>query len=187
MMNSLPAAQLLTFEDARHAQASEGWLVLGDLQEAKDELDQVSPKGQQHPFVMEVRWRLNSAARNWEACLEISEALVKMNPGESQHWILLAYAKRRSSAGGLEAAHEVLINSQKTFPDEPLIAFNLACYNAQLGKLDTARDWLNSALSLGKAINSGFEKELKAMSLEDPDLEPLRESRKQAHKSGKVT
>jgi tetratricopeptide (TPR) repeat protein len=182
MMNSVPKAQILSFDDVRHAQASEGWLVLGDLQEARGELDQVSSKGKQHPFVLEVCWRLNAAEKNWEACLEISEALVRSNPGESQHWILLAYAKRRSPAGGLEAAHEVLIRSQKTFPDEPLIAFNLACYNAQLGKLETAQGWLNSALCLGKAINAGFEKELKAMSLEDPDLEPLRGYRNQANR-----
>jgi len=168
----------LTFEDARHAQASEGWLVLGDLKEATTELDQISSEGQKNPFVLEVRWRIHSVARNWDACLQISEALIESNPGEAQHWILLAYAKRRSSMGGLEAAHEVLLNSQKKFPDEPLIAFNLACYNAQLGKLKTARDWLNSALCLGNAINPSFEKELRAMSLEDPDLKPLRDAQK---------
>jgi len=174
---------MLTFEDARHAQASEGWLVLGDLNEATAELVQISPEGQKHPLVLEVRWRIHSVAKNWDACLQISERLVELNPGESQHWILLAYAKRRSRAGGLEAAHEVLLNSQINFPDEPLIAFNLACYNAQLGKLETARGWLNSAFSLGKAISAGFEKELRAMSLEDPDLRPLQDARKQMGKS----
>jgi len=183
MMKSSPAPQILTFEDGRHAQASEGWLVLGDLDEATAELDQISREGQKHPFVLEVRWRIHSVAKNWDACLNISEALIELNPADSQHWILLAYAKRRSTTGGLEAAHEVLLNSQKSFPDEPLIAFNLACYNAQLGKLDTARDWLNSALSLSKAINPSFERELRAMSLEDPDLKPLRDARKQMNKS----
>jgi len=77
MINS-PPPQVLTFEDARHAQASEGWLVLGDLNEAHAELDQISPEGQKHPFALEVRWRIHSVAKNWDACLKISEALIEL-------------------------------------------------------------------------------------------------------------
>jgi hypothetical protein len=49
-----------------------------------------------------------------------------------------------------------------------LIAYNLACYECQLGHLPQARDLLRTAFKLGNPAV------LKVMSLQDPDLEPLR-------------
>jgi len=48
-----------------------------------------------------------------------------------------------------------------------MIAFNLACYACQLGRLEEAREWLRKAMDLGD------EKEIKTRALDDPDLEPL--------------
>ena len=48
-----------------------------------------------------------------------------------------------------------------------MIAFNLACYACQLGRLEEAHAWLR------KAMDFGDEKEIKLRALDDPDLEPL--------------
>src|SRR2546425_128141 len=55
----------------------------------------------------------------------------------------------------------------RRFPSQPMIAFNLACYACQLGRLEEAREWLRKAMDLGD------EKEIKTRALDDPDLEPL--------------
>lgn len=47
------------------------------------------------------------------------------------------------------------------------IRYNLACYCAQLERLNEARQWLKQAFDIGDA------KKLKLMALDDPDLEPL--------------
>jgi len=48
-----------------------------------------------------------------------------------------------------------------------LIAYNLACYQTQLGDLEEAWRWL------GYAMDKADTKEIKLKALDDPDLEPL--------------
>ena len=66
-----------------------------------------------------------------------------------------------------EEAWNALLPVATSFPSDPTIPYNLACYAAQLGRLPEARDWLAQAFRLGNA------KELKLRALEDPDLAPL--------------
>jgi hypothetical protein len=51
------------------------------------------------------------------------------------------------------------------------IPYNLACYAAQMKRLDGARDWWGKALAIAKTTG-GFD-EIRLMALDDPDLEPL--------------
>ena len=61
----------------------------------------------------------------------------------------------------------MLLPAVELFPKLWLVPYNLACYCAQLGRLQEARQWLKKAFKLGDA------KEVKLMALDDPDLEPL--------------
>ena len=69
--------------------------------------------------------------------------------------------------GSVKAAWDALLPAADKFPSQPMIAFNLACYACQLGRLEEAGEWLR------KAIDLGDEKEIKTRALDDPDLEPL--------------
>jgi TPR repeat protein len=60
-----------------------------------------------------------------------------------------------------------LIQAQKSFPKEAIIAYNLACYDCQLGDLDAAKAWLDKACTLGDVHK------IKLMALQDPDLKLL--------------
>ena len=93
--------------------------------------------------------------------------IVKLKPGEPQSWIALAYATRRKEGGGLAAAREILTQAQSCFPREPVIAYNLACYECQLGNQQAALEWLH------KACASGSAGKIRSMALDDRDLEPL--------------
>ena len=62
-------------------------------------------------------------------------------------------------------AWNILLAAMVRFPKEAAISFNLACYAAQMGDLDDARDCLRHAV----ASDEG----LKQKALEDPDLAPL--------------
>jgi len=48
-----------------------------------------------------------------------------------------------------------------------MIQYNLACYCAQLGQLDTAQEYLGKSYELGDA------KQIKLIALDDEDLKPL--------------
>ena len=67
-------------------------------------------------------------------------------------------------------AKVVLDEAAKLFPGDSMIQYNLACYCAQLGQLDAAKEYLDKSYELGDA------KQIKRMALDDEDLKPLWES-----------
>jgi len=154
--------------DSHYLSAAIGWLGLGNWHEAREELEQIAPGLRAHPDVLAVRYEIYSKAGKWDLAAEIARALVEIKPHEPQSWISHAYATRRMPGGGIPVAKEILSKAQPLFPKEPLIAFNLACYECQLGNLTAARKWLEAAFNLGDA------KQVKLMALGDPDLAPLR-------------
>jgi hypothetical protein len=154
--------------ETHYVSAAAGWLGLGNWQEAAEELKRVSPASFSHPDVLAVRYEILAKAGHWQSASDIAITWTKKAPGERGAWIAQAYAARRKPGGGISPARAILAAARLRFPDEPLIAYNLACYECQLGNLAEARTMLKEAFSLGDASH------LKKMSLEDPDLTPLR-------------
>ena len=66
-----------------------------------------------------------------------------------------------------EEARDNLLRVVDKFPEDPIMRYNLACYECQLGRLEQAKNWLQ------KAYESGDPKKIRSMALEDPDLKPL--------------
>jgi predicted Zn-dependent protease len=153
--------------DSHHLSAAIGWLELGDVAEAGEELEKIVPPFRSHPAVLVVRYDLHAAAGKWDTAAEIAAALTRLEPDEPGVWISLAYAIRRKAGGGIAPARAILIRARQTFPKEPIIAYNLACYDCQLGDLNAARLWLEKACMLGDV------RKIKKMARQDPDMEPL--------------
>jgi Flp pilus assembly protein TadD len=153
--------------DSFHLSAAIGWLGLGNWQEANEELEKIVPALASHPDVLWVRLEIYSKAEKWDKAAEIACALVQSRPTEPQFWIAHAYATRRMPGGGIPQAKEILRKARGLFPKEFLIAYNLACYECQLGNLEAARQCLQTASELGNP------KKVKQMALADPDLELL--------------
>jgi tetratricopeptide (TPR) repeat protein len=153
--------------DIHHLNAALGWLELGNHLEANAELENIAPAFRSHPAVLELRWQIFAKVGNWIACLDLATAMVAIAPEFATGWIYRASSLRRAPGGGLAPAQAVLLQAWQKVPREPIIAYNLACYVCQLGKLKDAWDWLE------KAFDIGDQKTLKLMALEDPDLEKL--------------
>jgi len=96
-----------------------------------------------------------------------SRTLTELEPHRPGMWVSLAYAVRRKTGGGISQARAILVQARRAFPREQTIAYNLACYECQLGDLNAARSWLEKACALGNA------NKVKLMALEDPDLKSL--------------
>jgi len=153
--------------DSHHLSAAAGWLGLRNVAEAGVELDKIAPRFRSHPEVLAVRCDVLFQSGNWDAAAEIAGELTRLEPQEPGAWISLAYATRRKNGGGIPQARAILIEAQRTFPGETIIAYNLACYDCQLGNLNAARLWLERACTLGNT------RAVKRMAREDRDLEPL--------------
>ena len=147
--------------------AAHGWLELGNVAEAKAELENVSSSNHNHPDVLEARWSICAVEERWIEGLQIARELLLHAPDRSSGWLHQAYALRRVPEGGVKKAWSALLPAFDKFPTEAIIPFNLSCYACQLNLLDAARVWLKRAAVLG-----GKEK-IKRMALGDPDLKPL--------------
>ncbi len=153
--------------DSHHVSAVLGWLGLGLAAEARDEITKISLANISHPAALEARWMVAAHEKNWDEALQIADMEIRVAPGNAGAWLHRAYALRRVRAGGLIAAWGVLSVAAKKFPEESVIAYNLACYACQMKDLDRAREWFFRAMRIGGKI------EIKKMALEDGDLKPL--------------
>jgi tetratricopeptide (TPR) repeat protein len=154
--------------DSLHLRAAEGWLGLGNWQEANEELERITPQLLVHPDVLKMRWEIYVAAKKWEAALFIATALVQMDPDNPLGWIHQSYCLHEL---GLTAdARRHLMDVADKFPINATIRYNLACYECRLGRLRQAKQWLEKAFEIGDT------RKMKLAALNDTDLEPLWES-----------
>ncbi len=153
--------------DSHHLSAAIGWLGLGNWQEAKEELEKIAPALLDQPSVLVVRYEVCAKGEKWDLADEIALELAQIRPQEPQFWIWHAYATRRMTGGGIPQAREILAKAQPLFPREPLIPYNLGCYECQMGNLQAAWACLEKAFAIG---GPGI---FKTMALEDRGLEPL--------------
>jgi tetratricopeptide (TPR) repeat protein len=151
--------------DAHHLLAAQGWLELGNSVEANKELEQIAPPLRAHPNVLEMRWRIYAKTSQWEACVDLGNALVNTAPDLPEGWIHRSYALHELKR--TREALELLEPAADLFPSVWLIPYNLACYSCQLGNQTEAWEWLSDAFDLGD------QKAIKLMALDDPDLEPF--------------
>jgi predicted Zn-dependent protease len=153
--------------DRHHLSAAIGWLGLGNWREAKQELEKISAENRRAPAVLLTEYDVASAAKDWGYAADVADAMVDVIRDSPGVWLSLAYAVRRKPGGGIEKAREILTKGDRMFPNQAMFAYNLACYECQLGNMDVARDWLDKAMARADA------KQIRDLALKDADLEPL--------------
>ncbi len=78
--------------DKFHVDAASGWIGLGDLDSAREELKQISPEIQNHPAVLLVQSELLFAEENWEPLRLLTDRLLVQFPKLDFLWINRNYA-----------------------------------------------------------------------------------------------
>jgi len=151
--------------DRFHLNAATGWLGLGDFVSAHNELEQISPPMRVHPAVLLTRCEIYSAAGKWDYVVSIAETLVQQIPQLDEAWIQRSFALHELKR--TQEAFDLLLPAVERFPELWVIRYNLACYCSQLGRLEEAMEWLE------RAIDLAAEEDIRAMALDDYDLEPL--------------
>ncbi len=157
-MNTLPIS------DQHHLDAAEGWIELGNFEEAKRELQQISEQFKCDPDVIEMRYRVDCRPECWDAVHELVMAMRNSMPEKPRIDFYLAmiqfYGKK------YQEAYETLRPVVDELPEDWTIAYCLACYCCKLGKVDEAKIWLHKAIDLGG-------EELRQDAMADPDFAPL--------------
>ena len=98
----------------RHLSAASGFLALGMLDDAANELEEIPPVLKRSPEVVAIRVEIYRAASKWEEMAMLSRQLVKMRPDDSAAWLALAFAVRRAESPDAELA--VLREEDKALP-----------------------------------------------------------------------
>lgn len=156
--------QPLERSDEHHLQSAQGWLELGNALEARRELDQITPQFREHPDVLQVQWHICAQAKEWNTCIAIAENIMKFDPDRPDTWIHRSFALHELKR--TREAFEQLQPVADRFPEVWTIPYNLACYCAQLGRLEESQKWLQRAMSID-------QKSVKQAAIDDPDLKPL--------------
>ncbi len=143
---------------------AEGYLALGMKAQAAEALSQIAEAERAASPVLVLSLAVHTERGDWPNAAEVGAILCEREPGVHWHWIQWAYAVRRSKS--LDAAKEILMRGVALHPQEAIFHFNLACYEAQLGRLDDARVLLETACALdGSYVD---------LAKTDADLAPLR-------------
>lgn len=143
--------------------AVRGYLELGLLDEAHEEIEQLPPSEKASVQVLRLRATIYSALGTWSLLREVAGFLVGTVPEDGQHWLWLAQAARKTA--GLAEAANILQRAVRSHPDDAAILYSLACYNAQSGKIQEAKERLMEAIDLDPGM--------RLRALDDPELEPV--------------
>ena len=153
---------------SHHVKAAFGWIELGNVPEALAELDRIPVDLQSLPAVQASRLDCLIAGEKWNEAATLAKVLCDQYPEEAGFWLHNAYATRRCEDGSIEAAHELLAPCVELFPDEWLIAYNVACYFCRMNRIEEAVAMLEIARAVGG-------ERVDVLAKDDEDLMPLRE------------
>jgi predicted Zn-dependent protease len=157
---------VLTRRRLRHAL---GYIGLGMLREAAEELDAVEAADQSRPEVRAVRVDVCVAAKQWPETVDVAGALAREYPASENAWIGWAYALRELQR--IPEARAVLLEAEPHHgKTSAVLHYNLACYDSLLGDLASARKRLATACRMDESFQAAGE--------EDPDLQALRAARR---------
>ncbi len=141
-------------------------MELGDDQSAWEELNKLPEGYRWHPDAAELRWHLNSRKGDWEECFRISQRMIDETPERVNGWIHRSFALHELRR--TQDALDQLLQALDRFPKIWTIPYNLACYCAQMGRLEDAKQWFGRALVLDQESTLAAAKD-------DSDLEPIRQ------------
>jgi tetratricopeptide (TPR) repeat protein len=150
-------------DDQRHLTAAEGYAALGMYLDANAELEEIDAEVRHVAEVLAVRLEIYRGLEKWELMQTVAGRLARHDPDNVQWAISLAFATRRAQS--IEAAKVILLEAVERHPKEPILHYNLACYECQLGDIEVAKARLQHACKLSEKC--------RLMALDDADLEPL--------------
>jgi tetratricopeptide (TPR) repeat protein len=147
---------------AKHLRYANGWLELGNLDEAALELEEIPPELKLNQCVLVFRCKLYHAAKQWDMLADVAKFLAEAIPTEPGYWLEWAYGARRAQS--IEVAETIMRRGLALHPKCALISFNLACYAAQQGRIKEVPDLLYTAIVLDHSLQHA--------GVIDLDLEP---------------
>jgi len=149
---------------SRRLEYAQGYLELGLIGDAADELEAIDGEDRLSTPVLVVRCDLYMAAEQWDMVDAMAKAVTTRNPEIESVWIHWACAVRQLK--GLEEAKATLLAAEPYHGKAcAILHYNLGCYLSVLGDQVEARRRVGIACKMDESF--------KEMALDDPDLKGL--------------
>lgn len=136
------------------------------IEDALAELDRLPVSDQNHPLALETRISVLIEARRWPEALEYSEILSHADSERA----LAGYFHRAfclHELGRTKEARQCLESAPASLKERPVYHYNLACYCAVLGDLESALDSLRRCFKM--------EPKFRMLARQDDDLQTLQD------------
>ena len=154
-----------TITAAKRVSYALGYIELGLLKEATDELNAVTGADRVSLPVQLARIELNLEGKDWKQLVAGARDVARTDPSQERAWIGWAYGLRCLEQ--VEEARAVLLEAVRHHGKTcALLHYNLACYECLLGNQKMAHVRLRRACKLGG-------KHFKTLALDDADLKPM--------------
>ncbi len=150
-------------ETQRALHAADGYLFLAMPEEALEELGGIPVPEQTDSSVLLARVRVLLHLHRWCDAEALSSDSATHHPDEEEFTVQRAFALHQLNKG--EKAVEVLLAAPDWIRRTGILHYNLACYEARLGDLGTARQCIHAAIQLNAAMKKNARM--------DPDLQAL--------------
>jgi hypothetical protein len=142
-----------------------GYIELGLVNQASDELESIEGEDRLSIPVMLARIELYMEAKDWELLVAVAKGVAKADPKHERAWIGWAYGLRCLER--VAEAKAVLLEADGHHGKaSALLHYNLSCYECLLGDIEQAKTRLHQACKMGG-------KQFKTMALDDEDLKPM--------------
>lgn len=149
----------------RNLTAAQGYLELDMPAEALEELDQLPQEFQSHNEILQLRLVILMRLRKWEDALLVCGELQTSFPQLTTGYIHAAFCLHE--LGRTLEAKKMLLSGPNVLMREPTYHYNLGCYEAVLGNLENARQYLEASFSM--------DPNFREIAKRDPDLKVLGE------------
>ena len=156
-------AKIQSVETQRALNAADGYLYFNLLDEALAELTGVPVPEQAEAAVMLARIRLLLHKKQWRCAEVLSAQGSGLHPEEGEFTVQRAFALHQMDKS--DKAEQVMQSAPDWIRRTGILHYNLACYEARLGDISTARQCIDTAIQ----INAGIKKSARM----DPDLKSL--------------
>jgi tetratricopeptide (TPR) repeat protein len=164
-MSSQPTSDLVPI--LKRLNAAIGYLNLGMPDDAWNELEDIEAKDRARPEVLKLRVEVCRALESWETMAEVSNQLRKIEPDEVGHPLNMSHAVRRFK-GEAEAA-DILSLALRRYYDDALVRYNLACYWCVIGRIEEAREMLETAFKKDQSLRELAETDEDLAALRQPE------------------
>ena len=143
--------------------AAQGYQELGMYRHALQELALLPRETQEGADSLEIKALSLMGLRRWDEALPVANTLRRLRPAEAGGYIHSAYCLHE--LGRTQEALDMLVSGPQSLRERSIFFYNVACYQARLGQLETALQTLRKSFDLDPSLRKSARR--------DHDLEAL--------------